>query len=63
MPSKLNSRKLWVAVGTEFLSTGLLLADYIKPDNWVTVTITVIGAYLATQAWQDRGNNNDRTDN
>lgn len=56
---KLNSRKLWIAVGTELLATALLIADTIKSEHWVTVTITVIGAYMATQAWVD-GKNNDR---
>jgi hypothetical protein len=50
---KLNSRKLWVSVGTELLGTLLLVNGIIEPDHWVTVTITVIGAYLATQAWED----------
>lgn len=54
---KLNSRKLWISVGTELLSTGLLIAGAIQAEHWVTVTITVIGAYLATQAWEDINDN------
>lgn len=54
---KLNSRKLWVAVGTEILATGLLIAGAIQAEHWVTVTITVVGAYMVTQAYVDRGKN------
>jgi hypothetical protein len=52
-PDKLNSRKLWVAVGTELLSTVLLATGNIEAEHFVTITITVIGAYMATQAYVD----------
>lgn len=54
MASKLNSRKLWVAVGTELLATTLLIAGAIQAEHWVTVTITVIGAYMACQSYIDK---------
>lgn len=50
---KLNSRKLYIAVGTEFLNVALLLGGAIQAEHFVTITITVIGAYMATQAWVD----------
>ncbi len=51
---KLNSRKLAVAAGAIFLATALLIAKIIEADHWVTVIITVGGAYMATQAWVDK---------
>ena len=51
---KLNSRKLTVAVGTMATATGLLIAGLITGDNWVNVVSLTAGAYMATQAWQDR---------
>ena len=50
---KLNSRKLAVATGCVLLATGLLIAGVIEADHWVTVVITVGGAYMATQAYVD----------
>ncbi len=50
---KLNSRKLGVATACILIATGLLIAGSIGPDNWVTVVITVAGAYMATQAYVD----------
>ena len=57
---KLNSRKLAVAVGAIFLATALLIAKSIEADHWVTVIITVGGAYMATQAYVDAKNGNPR---
>jgi len=51
---KLNSRKLAVATGCILIATALLIAKLIEADHWVTVVITVAGAYLATQAWVDK---------
>ena len=53
---KLNSRKLAIAVGVIFLATALLIAKLIEADHWVTVVITVAGAYMATQAYVDAKN-------
>ena len=50
---KLNSRKLAVAVGCILLATGLLLAKIIEAEHWVTIVITVAGAYLGAQAYVD----------
>ncbi len=51
---KLNSRKLLIAASFELLATLLLVTGFIGPDNWVTVTITIGGAYMATQAYEDK---------
>ncbi len=50
---KINSRKLFVAVLTEILSCGLLISGNIEAEHWVTVTITIVGAYMASQGWVD----------
>ena len=50
---KLNSRKLAVATACIFIATALLIAKIIEADHWVTVVITVAGAYMATQAYVD----------
>ena len=52
---KLNSRKLMVAIGCIFLASLLLAAGFIQAEHWVTVVITVGGAYMATQAYVDKG--------
>ena len=52
---KLNSRKLALAVGVLLSATMLLIGGYITGDNWVNVTTVTSGAYMATQAWIDRG--------
>jgi len=51
---KLNSRKLWLAILFEGLGSVFLTLGLIQADHWVTVTITIGGAYLATQAYVDR---------
>ena len=53
---KLNSRKLAMATGCIFLATVLLIARYLDGDNFVTIVITVAGAYMATQAYVDTKN-------
>ena len=52
---KLNSRKLMVAIGCIFLASLLLAAGFIQAEHWVTVVITIGGAYMATQAYVDKG--------
>lgn len=52
---KINSRKFAIAVGAIFLATALLIAGTIEPDHWVTVLITIGGAYMVTQAYIDKG--------
>ena len=51
---KLNSRKLLIAVSFEVIAAILLYAGLIEAEHWVTVTITIGGAYLATQAYVDK---------
>ena len=50
---KLNSRKLFVALVTELLSTVLLISGAIQAEHFVTITITIVGAYMASQGWVD----------
>ena len=50
---KLNSRKLWLAVATVVLATGLLILGFITSDNWVNVCSMTVGAYMLAQAWVD----------
>lgn len=51
---KLNSRKLLIAVSFEVVAVILLVAGLIEAEHWVTVTITIGGAYMATQAYVDK---------
>jgi len=51
---KLNSRKLLIAVSFQVISVMLLVSGMIEADHWVTVTITIGGAYMATQAYVDK---------
>ena len=53
---KLNSRKLLIAISFELIAVMLLIAGLIQAEHWVTVTITIGGAYMATQAWVDKEN-------
>lgn len=50
---KVNSRKLFVALFTETLSTGLLLHGSLAGAEFVTITITIVGAYMASQGYVD----------
>ena len=52
---KLNSRKLAIAFGACTTATLLLLGGAIQAEHWVTVVITTCGAYMATQAYVDKG--------
>jgi len=52
---KLNSRKLALAVGVILTATALLFNGLITGDNWVSVTSVTAGAYMASQAYIDRG--------
>lgn len=51
---KINSRKFVLATGLCSLATFLLLGEAIEADHWVTVIITIGGAYMATQAYVDK---------
>ena len=51
---KLNSRKLFIAFAASIVATLLLLGGVIQAEHWVTVIITVVGSYMATQAYVDR---------
>jgi len=43
-----------MATGMFSTATMLLGAGLIEAEHWVTVTITLGGAYLATQAYVDK---------
>lgn len=51
---KLNSRKLLVSVGFFLVASFFLACGLIEAEHWVTVTITLGGAYMATQAYVDK---------
>lgn len=51
---KLNSRKLLVSVGFFLVASFFLAMGLIEAEHWVTVTITLGGAYMATQAYVDK---------
>jgi len=51
---KLNSRKLLMSLSCIGLATGSLIAGLIQDEHWVTVVITIGGAYMATQAYVDK---------
>ena len=51
---KLNSRKLFVAIAASTVATLLLLGGAIEAEHWVTVVITICGAYMAVQAYVDK---------
>lgn len=53
---KLNSRKLAFALLSYAVATVMLCIGQIEGENWTTVVITIGGAYMASQAYVDRGN-------
>ena len=55
--SKWDSRKLAVAILTQFIATGLLVAGIIAEPIWLQVTMATVVAYLGSQAWVDRDKN------
>jgi hypothetical protein len=50
---KINSRKFILAVGSILLATVLLVTGQIEPDNFVTIVISIGGAYMVSQAYVD----------
>lgn len=52
---KLNSRKLGIFLVIFVTATALLIAKLVEAEHWVTVSITIGGAYMATQAYVDKG--------
>jgi len=51
---KLNSRKLLITIGFFSVASCFLAMGLIEAEHWVTVTITLGGAYMATQAYVDK---------
>lgn len=51
--SKLNSRKLITAALTFFSSCGLLWFDKLQSSDFATVTVAIVGSYMASRAWVD----------
>ena len=52
---KLNSRKLALTLLVIGVSTALLVNGLITGDNWVNVVSVTSGAYMASQAYTDKG--------
>lgn len=50
---KLNSRKLFIAFFSESLAAVLLMMGFIEAEHFVTITITIVGAYMASQGYVD----------
>ena len=43
-----------MAFAASATATLLLLGGAIEAEHWVTVVITIVGAYMATQAYVDK---------
>lgn len=50
---KLNSRKLITAATTFFTSVGLLWMGKLDSPDFATITVAIVGAYMASRAWVD----------
>lgn len=50
---KLNSRKLMVAVLTFASSCALLVFDHLESSDFATITLAIVGAYMASQGYVD----------
>lgn len=54
---KLNSRKLITAAVTFFTSCGLLWMGKLASGDFATITVAIVGSYMASRAWVDgKGN-------
>lgn len=51
--SRWTSRKLFVALFTFLVSTGLLIGGLIDMANWQWATSITVGAYMASQGLAD----------
>lgn len=47
-----TSRKFWSMAALELISTGLLTAGLIEAGHWVTVTLSLAGAYFTANVAQ-----------
>jgi hypothetical protein len=56
MMSKLNSRKLIASFVTFFTSVGLLWEGKLESGDFATITVAIVGAYMASRAWVDGKN-------
>lgn len=50
---KLNSRKLFVALFTFLVSTALLLNGSLESGDFSTITLAIVGSYMASQGYID----------
>ena len=50
---KLNSRKLAVALVTFASSAGLLVTGHLESGDFATITLAIVGAYMASQGYVD----------
>jgi len=51
---RVNSRKLYLAIGVILFATMLVIGGYISGDNWVNAVSITAGAYMGSQAYVDR---------
>ena len=54
---KINSRKLMVALVTFATSCGLLVQGHLESGDFATITLAIVGAYMASQGYVDGKNN------
>lgn len=50
---KLNSRKLMVAMVTFTSCSGLLVTGHLESGDFATITLAIVGAYMASQGYVD----------
>lgn len=50
---KLNSRKLLVAMITFASSCALLVTGHLESSDFATITLAIVGAYMASQGYVD----------
>ncbi len=52
--SRWRSRKFWLVVGVELASIALLALDKLDSGGYVTITIAIIGTYVAGNVYQHK---------
>ena len=58
--SKFNSRKLLLAVGVFASCVGLLVFGHLESTDFATITLAIVGAYMASQGYVDGKNGKDK---
>lgn len=49
----MNSRKLMVAMVTFASCAGLLVTGHLESGDFATITLAIVGAYMASQGYVD----------